>query len=229
MSGAGLGGVGWNRPGVHPDRRHARGQRQQDQHKPDPAMPLIPLVFVMTPRYGRSRPGAKNRGRRKNPGAMSIPRRRLRPNCEGGTNRRPDKEDSDAEDHDISDVRPPGRGRGELLHVRVQELEDCQHRALRRRRPRPEGQPDDGDPLAGRAGADAAERRPDVQVLRGDLAVRHLRDAGRGGRLLEQADRGREGGAVRLARRQVRRLLADHPVRPRASCCATRTRRRPAG
>jgi hypothetical protein len=39
---------------------------------------------------------------------MSIPRRRLRPNCEDGPNRRPDKEDSDAQDHDISDVRPPG-------------------------------------------------------------------------------------------------------------------------
>ena len=54
-----------------------------------------------------------------------------------------------------------------------------------------------------------AERRPSFQIHRGRLVRGELRNAGRSGRLLGQADRRRLGSAMRLAQGQVRPLVAD--------------------
>ena len=76
---------------------------------------------------------------------------------------------------------------------------------------------------ARRAEIRRAERRPAIQVRRGDLFSDRLRDA-RGGRLfLEQAYRGRQGRSVRLAEGQIRPLLAGRSHRALRRCCWTPT------
>jgi hypothetical protein len=96
---------------------------------------------------------------------MSKRTRRLR--LGGEARNQPTRSQRHAQDHYVSDVRQPGRRRGEPVHVRVQELEDRQLHALWRRGARPQGEPDDGDHLAGRAGADALNGGPSFSFTQG--------------------------------------------------------------
>jgi RNA polymerase sigma factor (sigma-70 family) len=77
--------------------------------------------------------------------------------------------------------------------------------------PRCEG--DIGDLQPGWSGADRAERRPALQLHAGDLAVRALRDAAGGGRVVGEAVRGRRAGPLRLAEGSLRPVTADRSHR----------------
>src|SRR5262249_13750432 len=120
--------------------------------------------------------------------------------------------DHQAEDHALSLVRYRGRAGGKILLLSLQGLKARQNQPLHRSRSR--GSPQaggfcDGCRIRDR-GTDlhCAERRPELQVQRGNLAAGALRDAGRGGLLLEQAHPGRRRGTVRLAQGQIRRVVA---------------------
>src|SRR5687767_973217 len=110
---------------------------------------------------------------------------------------------SDAVDYAVSLVRYPGRGGDELLRLGVPAFQGDQG----------EQGPGQGDVCRVRGqwtAADGAERRPRVQVQRGRLALRRVRDAGRDRHALGEADRGRwTGRPVRLAQGPIRAVLAD--------------------
>ena len=93
----------------------------------------------------------------------------------------------------------------------LQELEGGSNHPLWRRRTRTEGKRHDRLLRAGGYEVYRPERRPDLQVHRGDLVRRRLRDAGGGRLLLEQALGGRRSRAMRVAEGQVRPLVADRP------------------
>src|SRR6266566_4961361 len=125
----------------------------------------------------------------------------------------------DAEDHDFPVVQRPGRRRDEVLRVDLQEREDPERRPDAGGNTRTAGEgPERVLPDRG-AGIHGAERRAAVPLHRGDLSVCELRDAGGGRRAVGEALRGRIEGSLRLAERQVRPLMADHPdgTRPDAS------------
>ncbi len=143
---------------------------------------------------------------------MSREARRFRPRGDAGTGPAETKEtDHDHLDHDLPDVRHPGRRGGEALHLALRG-KDQGHDALPGRRAAPGGRGPLGDLRAARPDVRRPQRRPHVHLLAGLLAHGAGRHPGGDRPPLEEPDRRwRQGGAVRLARRQVRRLLADRP------------------
>src|SRR5947208_5071557 len=74
---------------------------------------------------------------------------------------------------------------------------------------RPKGIGDDGGIRAQWAGICRVERRADLQIYRGDLLCRELRDAGGSRPLLREALRRRPGSPRRVAQRQIRCVVAS--------------------
>src|SRR5438876_7189506 len=93
---------------------------------------------------------------------------------------------------------------GELPRVDFEGFQDRDDLALRRRGYRLERQRDDGELSARRAGIHRSERRAAIQVHRGHLVLRQLRDAGRSRHVLGEALQGRRTRAMRLAERLIR-------------------------
>src|SRR4029079_8982054 len=107
-----------------------------------------------------------------------------------------------AENHAVLVVRQQRRGGYEVLYLGLQEFQDWKGHSL------PRGIAGSGGNRDGRqlpdrgAGIHRPERGSGLQIYRGHIIRRQLRDPGRGGSLLDEAHGGRrEGSGMRLAKR----------------------------
>src|SRR5712671_2814866 len=87
------------------------------------------------------------------------------------------KEPGNAENHAVPVVRQERRRGGALLYDGVQEFQDSQYQSLRRRGSGPQGLRDGGELSARRPAVHGAERRPAIQIQRGLLIRRELRES----------------------------------------------------
>ena len=121
-----------------------------------------------------------------------------------------------AEDHPVPLVRQPGRGGDAPLRLDLQEFEGREDHALRGCRARAEGQRHgrtfelEGQQFVG------PERRPALQVHRGDLVRRELRDAGRGGRTAGRSS----ARAASVSNAAGSRTSSACPGRSSPPCCS---------
>ena len=99
----------------------------------------------------------------------------------------------------------------EFYTVRFRRFPGHERRAVGRRRPRSTGQRHEHRLRAGGPAVHRAERRTAVHVHAGDFALRVVRIAGGSGRTVDEAPRRRrQTERVRVARRPLRPVLADH-------------------